>query len=140
MSKAPRPDVHASTERLQVTASYARVRLAFGAPLMLALSGVKSTAYRVSHPAKEEQGQCMHQSSPGVAVFLLLDRKHFCCMPDITMSWTAAKCCHAAGCEHEHIQSKHCWSPQLVCAGCLVVSCSLDGDLFQDVRRSQWLS
>ena len=52
MSKAPRPDVHASTERLQVTASYARARLAFGAPLMLALSGVKSTAYRVSHPAK----------------------------------------------------------------------------------------
>ena len=52
MSKAPRPDVHASTERLQVTASYARARLAFGAPLMLALSRVKSTAYRVSLPAQ----------------------------------------------------------------------------------------
>jgi len=47
MSKAPRPDVTASTERLQVMASYARIRLAFGAPILVALSGVKSTAYRV---------------------------------------------------------------------------------------------
>ena len=47
MSKAARPDVSASTERLQVTAQYARVRLAFGAPLLAALSGVKSTAFRV---------------------------------------------------------------------------------------------
>ena len=47
MSKVPRPDVTASTERLQVTASYARVRLSFGAPLMVALSGIRSTAFRV---------------------------------------------------------------------------------------------
>ena len=78
----------------------------------------------------------MYQSSPGVTVFLLLEHKHFCCMPDITMLCNAAKCCHAAGCEREHIQSKYCWSPQLVCAGCLVVSCRLDGDLFQDVEVS----
>jgi len=50
MSKAPRPDVTASTERLQVMASYARIRLAFGAPLLVALSGVKSTAFRVLLP------------------------------------------------------------------------------------------
>ena len=47
MSKVPRPDVTASTERLQVTASYARIRLSFGAPLMVALSGIRSTAFRV---------------------------------------------------------------------------------------------
>ena len=47
MSKVPRPDVTASTERLQVTASYARIRLSFGAPLMAALSGIRSTAFRV---------------------------------------------------------------------------------------------
>ena len=50
MSKAPRPDVTASTERLQVMASYARIRLAFGAPILVALSGVKSTAFRVQLP------------------------------------------------------------------------------------------
>ena len=52
MSKAPRPDASAATERLQVMASYARIRLSFGAPLVVALCGVKSTAYRVrpSHP------------------------------------------------------------------------------------------
>ena len=47
MSKVPCPDVTASTERLQVTASYARIRLSFGAPLMAALSGIRSTAFRV---------------------------------------------------------------------------------------------
>ncbi len=51
MSKAPRPDVSAATERLQVMASYARIRLSFGAPLLVALCGVKSTAYRVSCPS-----------------------------------------------------------------------------------------
>ena len=47
MSKVPCPDVTASTERLQVTASYARIRLSFGAPLMAALSGIRSTAFTV---------------------------------------------------------------------------------------------
>lgn len=50
MSKAPGPDVSASTERLQVMASYACIRLSFGAPLLVALCGVKSTAYRVCYP------------------------------------------------------------------------------------------
>jgi hypothetical protein len=51
MSKTPRPDVHGATERLQVCAEYARVCLAFGGELLLALSGVTSTAYRVNVPS-----------------------------------------------------------------------------------------
>lgn len=47
MGKTPRPDISASSERLQVCAEYARVRLAFGGVLEAALSGVTSTAYRV---------------------------------------------------------------------------------------------
>ena len=59
MSKAPRPDASAATERLQVMASYARIRLSFGAPLVVALCGVKSTAYRVSppHPCLREHSR-----------------------------------------------------------------------------------
>ena len=47
MGKTARPDVSTASERMQVCAEYARVRLAFGGVLEAALSGVTSTAYRV---------------------------------------------------------------------------------------------
>ena len=47
MGKTARPDISATSERLQVCAEYARVRLAFGGVLEAALSGVTSTAYQV---------------------------------------------------------------------------------------------
>ncbi len=50
MGKTARPDVSAASERMQVCADYARVRLAFGGVLEAALSGVTSTAYRVHTP------------------------------------------------------------------------------------------
>lgn len=49
MSKTAVPDMHAATERLQVCADYARIRIAFGGELLCALSGVTSTAYKVLH-------------------------------------------------------------------------------------------
>ena len=48
MGKTPRPDFGASSERMQVCAEYARIRLAYGGKLLCALSGVTSNAYRVN--------------------------------------------------------------------------------------------
>ncbi len=48
MGKTPRPDFGASSERMQVCAEYARIRLAYGGELLCALSGVTSNAYRVN--------------------------------------------------------------------------------------------
>lgn len=47
MGKTAQPDLGATSERLEVRAEYARVRLAFGSVLEAGLAGVTSTAYRV---------------------------------------------------------------------------------------------
>lgn len=77
MGKTARPDISASSERLQVCAEYARVRLAFGGVLEAALSGVTSTAYRVrviphSRPQQALLNCCQGHRSPSLATQLRL--------------------------------------------------------------------